>query len=61
MHLTETNMLIFSSLGTQAASYYCTRFGFTPIGYKGLETGSRQVASHVIEQNRVSFITLSEF
>jgi len=45
----------------QAASYYCTRFGFTPIGYKGLETGSRQVASHVIEQNRIRFVFQSAY
>lgn len=35
----------------QAASYYITRFGFEPLGYKGLETGHRQVASHAVRQN----------
>ncbi|XJO71723.1 hypothetical protein BDV3_001191 [Batrachochytrium dendrobatidis] len=27
----------------QAAAYYISRFGFEPIGYKGLETGSRDM------------------
>ncbi|WAR03539.1 HPPD-like protein [Mya arenaria] len=39
----------------QAASYYVTRMGFEPMAYKGLETGSRQVASHVIRQNKILF------
>lgn len=37
----------------QAAGYYATRFGFEPIGYRGLETGHRDVASHVIRTNNV--------
>ena len=37
----------------QAASYYILRFGFTPLAYRGLETGSREVATHVIHQNDV--------
>ncbi|MDP2439038.1 MAG: hypothetical protein Q8P67_25105 [archaeon] len=32
----------------QAASYYVTRFGFKRVAYKGLETGSRDLVSHVI-------------
>ena len=38
----------------EAASFYCTRFGFEPFVYKGLETGSREIASHVVKQNKVS-------
>lgn len=39
----------------QAASYYITRFGFEPLAYKGLETGSRDMATHVIRQGKVIF------
>ncbi|KAI8908780.1 hypothetical protein PhCBS80983_g01078 [Powellomyces hirtus] len=40
----------------QAASYYTTRFGFTAIGYKGLETGDRQVVSHAVAQGKIVFV-----
>ncbi|KAJ3352025.1 hypothetical protein HDU83_008419 [Entophlyctis luteolus] len=30
--------------------------GFEPLGYKGLETGERHIASHVVKQNDVYFI-----
>lgn len=38
----------------QAASFYCSKMGFEPLAYKGLETGSREVVSHVIKQGKVS-------
>lgn len=38
----------------QAASFYCSKMGFQPIAYKGLETGSREVVSHVVKQGQVS-------
>lgn len=40
----------------QAASYYITRMGFEPFAYRGLETGSRQVAAHAIKQNKIIFV-----
>lgn len=40
----------------QAASYYCTRLGFKHVAYKGLETGCREVASHVVQQGEVVFV-----
>ncbi|XP_072909703.1 4-hydroxyphenylpyruvate dioxygenase isoform X2 [Hemitrygon akajei] len=40
----------------QAASYYCTRFGFEALAYKGLETGSREVVSHAVRQNKIIFV-----
>ncbi|KAI9172841.1 4-hydroxyphenylpyruvate dioxygenase [Paramyrothecium foliicola] len=43
----------------QAASYYVTRMGFRHLAYKGLETGSRAVASHVISNGSVRFILSS--
>jgi len=39
----------------QAASYYCDKMGFEPVAYKGLETGSREVVSHVIRQDKIIF------
>ncbi|KAF2092816.1 4-hydroxyphenylpyruvate dioxygenase [Rhizodiscina lignyota] len=43
----------------QAASYYVTRMGFKRIAYKGLETGSRAVASHVVSNGKVTFVLTS--
>ncbi|KPP68575.1 4-hydroxyphenylpyruvate dioxygenase-like [Scleropages formosus] len=37
----------------QAATFYCDKMGFEPLAYKGLETGSREVVSHVIKQDKV--------
>ncbi|KAJ9054951.1 hypothetical protein DSO57_1009109 [Entomophthora muscae] len=39
----------------QAASFYVTRLGFKHIAYRGLETGHRDVATHVVAQNNVIF------
>ena len=43
----------------QAASYYTTRLGFYTIAYKGLETGSRYIASHVIANGKIRFVLTS--
>ena len=43
----------------QAAHYYKNVLGFQPIGYKGLETGSRDKVSYVMKQNKVNFILSS--
>ncbi|KAI9363448.1 Glyoxalase/Bleomycin resistance protein/Dihydroxybiphenyl dioxygenase [Zopfochytrium polystomum] len=40
----------------QAATYYITRFGFEPLGYMGLETGSTSVVSHAIRQGNITFV-----
>lgn len=40
----------------QAAAYYTSRFGFEPIAYRGLETGHREVVSHVLRQNQCTFV-----
>lgn len=39
----------------QAASFYVLRFGFKPVAYRGLETGSRDRATHVVQQDDVVF------
>lgn len=38
----------------QAASYYCSKLGFEPLAYQGLETASREVVSHAVRQGKVS-------
>jgi len=45
----------------QAASFYCTRMGFEPYAYKGLETGCRQVCSHAVKQNKIIFVFESAY
>jgi len=45
----------------QAATYYCARFGFEPFAYKGLETGSRDIASHAVKQNKIIFVFESPY
>jgi 4-hydroxyphenylpyruvate dioxygenase len=40
----------------QAASFYCTRLGFSPYAYRGLETGSRQTVAHAVIQNKAIFV-----
>uniref|UniRef100_A0A3Q2Y4M3 4-hydroxyphenylpyruvate dioxygenase n=1 Tax=Hippocampus comes TaxID=109280 RepID=A0A3Q2Y4M3_HIPCM len=37
----------------QAASFYCTKLGFEPFAYQGLETGSRDAVSHAVKQGKV--------
>ncbi|CUS11257.1 unnamed protein product [Tuber aestivum] len=43
----------------QAASYYITRMGFRPLAHRGLETGSRVLASHVVSNGDVTFVLTS--
>jgi 4-hydroxyphenylpyruvate dioxygenase len=45
----------------QAAAHYCARFGFEYLAYRGLETGSRRVASHVVRQNNTFFVFKSSY
>ena len=43
----------------QAAHYYRTAFGFKPIAFSGLETGSRDRGSIVVKQNDVTLMLTS--
>ncbi|XP_075220024.1 4-hydroxyphenylpyruvate dioxygenase [Lycorma delicatula] len=45
----------------QAASYYITRLGFEPFAFKGLETGNRKYAAHVVKQNKIIFVFISGY
>ena len=39
----------------QAAHYCKTAFGFQSYAYKGLETGSKDLVSYVLKQDKISF------
>jgi len=43
----------------QAATYFVTRMGFKRVAYRGLETGSKAVASHVVRNGDVTFVLTS--
>jgi len=43
----------------QAATFFITRMGFEKVAYKGLETGSRTIASHVVRNGAVTFVLTS--
>jgi 4-hydroxyphenylpyruvate dioxygenase len=40
----------------QAAHYYKTAFGFQSLAYKGLETGSREEVSYVLQQDKIRLV-----
>ena len=43
----------------QAAHFYRTAFGFTPIAYLGLETGIRDRCSYLLEQGNIRLVVTS--
>jgi 4-hydroxyphenylpyruvate dioxygenase len=43
----------------QAAHYYQTAWGFQPLAYRGLETGSKDTVSYVLEQDKIRLILTS--
>jgi len=43
----------------QAAAFYISHMGFERIAYRGLETGSRVLASHVVRNGDVTFVLTS--
>ena len=40
----------------QAAHYYRTAFGFRLVGYRGPETGVRDRASYLVQQDKLRFV-----
>ena len=40
----------------QASSMFCIRFGFEPVLYRGLETGHKDVASHVVRHKGIFLV-----
>lgn len=55
------HLTFYVSNSKQAASYYCARFGFQPVAYRGLETGSRDASCHVVRQNKVLYCFTSPY
>jgi 4-hydroxyphenylpyruvate dioxygenase len=47
---------LFVGNALQAAYYYAHAFGFRRIAYKGLETGTRDQVSHVLQQGRIRLV-----
>ena len=45
-----------SATRSQAAFYYVHAFGFREVAYAGLETGTRDRASHVLQQGRIRLV-----
>ncbi len=50
---------IYTSNALQTAYYYKTAFGFQPLAYKGLETGSRNLTSYVLQQGKIRLVLSS--
>ncbi|CAF4423941.1 unnamed protein product, partial [Adineta steineri] len=49
-------MTLWVGNALQASQWFCLRFGYEPHAYRGLETGSRDVVSHVIKQNKIIIV-----
>jgi 4-hydroxyphenylpyruvate dioxygenase len=47
---------LFVGNAAQASYYYTRAYGFTETAYRGLETGSRDRVSHVLEQGRIRLV-----
>ncbi|PCE62842.1 4-hydroxyphenylpyruvate dioxygenase [Sediminicola luteus] len=43
----------------QAAYYYMSAWGFQPLAYKGLETGSKDTVSYVVQQDKIRLVLTS--
>jgi len=50
------HVTFYVSNAFQAATWYVARLGFKAVAYKGLETGSREVVSHVVQQDKIVFV-----
>ncbi|MCJ1235637.1 hypothetical protein MMC14_003608 [Varicellaria rhodocarpa] len=53
------HMTLYVGNAKQAASYFITRMGFKTVARRGLETGSKCIASHVISNGRATFVLTS--
>jgi len=49
----------YVSNAKQVADFYIVRMGFEKVGYCGLETGNRAYASHVVRQNKITYVFTS--
>lgn len=53
------HLVLWVANAKQAATFYCARFGFTEVGYRGLETGDREYCYRVLQQNRIFLVLKS--
>jgi len=49
------HVTFYVSNALQAAAWYVARFGFKPYAYRGLETQSRKLVTHVVKQGQIVF------
>jgi 4-hydroxyphenylpyruvate dioxygenase len=47
---------LFVGNASQAAFFYTRAYGFKRVAYRGLETGSRERVSHVLQQGRIRLV-----
>lgn len=47
------HLRFYVSNSKQAASFYTSRFGFSPVAYEGLETGNQKFCTNVVRNNGV--------
>lgn len=47
---------IYTASAKQTAFYFCQAYGFTPVAYRGPETGYRDSVSYVLKQGEVTFV-----
>jgi len=45
----------------QASAFYASSFGFTPVAYRGLETGDRDTASYLVAQGDIRLALTTAF
>ncbi|MEN9348704.1 MAG: 4-hydroxyphenylpyruvate dioxygenase [Flavobacteriales bacterium] len=50
---------LFVGNAKQAAYYYMSAWGFQPLAYRGLETGSKDAVSYVLEQDKIRIVLTS--
>ncbi len=50
---------LYVSNALQAAHYYKTAFGFKSLAYRGLETGEKDYASYVLQQDKIRLVLTS--
>ena len=50
---------LYAGNARQATYYYCHAYGFTPVAYRGPETGYREAASYVLRQGEIQIVITS--
>lgn len=53
------HLTLWVSNAKQASTFYCTRFGFQEVAYRGLETGDREYCYRVLKQDQIWLVLKS--